>query len=283
MNFSFTEIIKSIQNFWGNITKPQRVVLIAAPLVVLTALTILIIWASTPTYAVIFSKLSSTEAGAITTKLKDLNYKYKLSDSGATIQVPESQLAEIRLELANAGLPQQSTFSFENLNEVHLGETDKDRQLRYVLGLQNELETTIQTMDGIEYARVHIVIPEQTLFAENKNEATAAVTIKKNAGAVLAADQVRAIANLLVYSVEGLKIEKVTIVDTNGNVLSDELGKNNSSRMSATDLQLQQTIENNIQTSVQTMLDKVFGAGKTIVRTNATLNFDQQKITIKTF
>ncbi|ADY54958.1 flagellar M-ring protein FliF [Syntrophobotulus glycolicus DSM 8271] len=282
MNFSLAEIIKSVRGFWEKLSKPQRVILIAAPLVVLTALTILIVWASTPSYAVLFSKLSSTEAGAITTKLKDLNYSYKLEESGATIQVPESQLAQIRLDLANAGLPQKSTFSFENLNEVHLGETDKDRQLRYVLGLQNELETTIQTMDGIEYARVHIVIPEQSLFTEKQTESTAAVTVKKNPGTELSADQVRAIANLLVYSVEGLQIEKVTIVDTNGNVLSDELGKDKTNRMSVTDLQLQQSVENNIQKSVQTMLDKAFGAGKTIVRTNAALNFDQQKITSQT-
>lgn len=279
MNFSWAELKSSMQKFWTKLTRPQKIVLITAPLLVATALFILIFWASRPQYVSLFTKLSDAEAGAITAKLKDLNVDYKLADNGSTILVPQKQAAEVRLQLANAGLPKESTFSFENLDQMRLGETDKDRRLRYILGLQNELEKTIETLEGVEYARVHIVMPEPSLFIEEEKDSTAAVTIKRAYGAEIGEDQVRAIANLLAYSVEGLTTENVTIVDTSGNVLSDILGKSSDPhKLTATQLQLQQAVENNIQKSVQTMLDKVFGSGKTVVRANATLDFDQKRI-----
>ncbi|HHV65641.1 MAG TPA: flagellar M-ring protein FliF [Peptococcaceae bacterium] len=280
MNFSLAEIINSFQNYWKKLTKPQRIVLIAAPLLVATALFSLIYWASRPNYVALFTKLDVGSAGAITEKLKELKVEYKLADGGSTILVPEKDVAEARLQLANAGLPKESTFSFENLDQMRLGETDKDRRLRYILGLQNELEKTIATLEGVEYARVHIVLPEPSLFADNQNETTAAVTIKRALGAEMSEEQVRSIANLLAHSVEGLKVDKVTIVDTNGNTLSDFLGNSTSPhRLTANQMQIQQALENNIQLSVQSMLDKVFGPGKTVVRANAVLNFDQKTIT----
>jgi len=280
LNFSLTEILDAVRNFWKKLTGPQKIILVAAPVIVATALITLIFWASRPEYTVLFSDLKTEEAGAITEALKGLDVQYQLADGGSTIEVPHKNVAEVRLQLANQGLPSESTFSFDYLNEMRIGETDEDRKLRYILGLQTELEQTIGTLDGVEYARVHIVMPENALFSEQQEATTAAVTIKRKYGKEMSEDQVRAIANLLSYSVEGLSIDKVTIVDTNGNVLSDILGSSTSpQKLSATQLQVQQTYENDIQSSVQTMLDKVFGAGNTIVRANATLDFDQKKIT----
>ena len=192
----------------------------------------------------IFTKLSDVDAGAITTKLKDLKADYQLADNGSTIMVLQQSAADLRLQLASAGLPTQSKFSFDSLNTMHLGETDSDRKLRYVLGLQNELENTLKTLNGVQDARVHIVMPEQSLFVDSQKAATTAVTLKLVPGTKLSDDQVRAVANLLAGSVEGLKTENVTIVDTGGNVLSDVLGKSGDpNRLTGTQYQLQQTVE----------------------------------------
>jgi len=280
LNFSLTEILNSLKIFWEKLTRPQKIVLVMAPLIVATALFSLIFWASRPQYEALFTKLSSADAGAITAKLKELKIVYQLSDGGATVLVPQKQVSEARLQLANAGLPKDSTFSFANLDQMRIGETDQDRRLRFILGLQNELEQTIGTLNGVEYARVHIVVPEHSLFVNDQKDTTAAVTIKTAYGVKIGEDQVRAIANLLAYSVEGLTTDKVTIVDTNGNVLSDILGNSNlPSKLTANQLQVQQTVEDNMQKSAQSMLDKVFGPGKTIVRANASIDFDQKKIT----
>jgi len=139
LNFSLSEMLNSILNYWKKLTRPQKVVLVLAPLIVAIALFSLVFWASRPQYVSLFNDLPANEAGAITAKLKELKVEYKLEDNGATVLVPQKDLSEVRLQLANAGLPGESTFSFENLDQMRLGETEKDRQLRFVLGLQNVL------------------------------------------------------------------------------------------------------------------------------------------------
>ncbi|EHQ91616.1 flagellar basal-body MS-ring/collar protein FliF [Desulfosporosinus youngiae] len=282
MNFSWAGIKQSVMNFWSNLSSPQKIITVLAPLLVAGALIYLIMWAGRPQYVPIFTKLSDADAGAITTKLKDLKADYKLADNGSTIMVPQQSAADLRLQLASAGLPQQSKFSFDNLDTMRLGETDADRKLRYVLGLQNELENTLKTLNGVEDARVHIVMPEPSLFVDNQKPATAAVTLKLLPNTKLGEDQVRAIANLLSGSVEGLLPENVTIVDTGGNVLSDDLGKGNPEKLTVTQYQLKQTVEEDTRKSIQSMLDRVLGSGKAVVRVSAVLDFDQRKIVKQT-
>ena len=283
MNFSWAGIQQSVKPFWDRLSGPQKVITVLAPLVVAVALVSLITWAGRPQYVAIFTKLNDADAGAITTKLKDLKADYKLADNGSTIMVTQQSAADLRLQLASAGLPQQSKFSFDSLNTMHLGETDADRKLRYVLGLQNELENTLKTLDGVQDARVHIVMPEPSLFVDSQKAATTAVTLKLAPSTKLADDQIRAVANLLAGSVEGLKPENVTIVDTSGNVLSDVLGKSGDpNRLTGTQYQLKQTVEEDTRKSVQSMLDRVLGSGKTVVRISAVLDFNQIKITKQT-
>ena len=283
MDYSWVGIQQSIKTFWNKLSNPQKIITVLAPLLVAALLIALITWAGTPQYIAIFTKLSDADAGAITTKLKDLKADYKLADNGSTIMVPQTSSADIRLQLASAGLPQQSKFSFDSLNTMHLGETDADRKLRYVLGLQNELENTLKVLNGVQDAHVNIVMPVPSLFVDSQKPATAAVTLKLVPGTKFGDDQVRAIANLMAGSVEGLQMENVTIVDTGGNVLSDVLGKSGDSQhMTGTQYQLQQTVEENTRKSVQSMLDRVLGSSKTVVRINAVLDFDQIKRTKQT-
>lgn len=283
MDFSWAGIQQSVKTFWNRLSSPQKIITVLAPLVVAVALVSLITWAGRPQYVAIFTKQSDADAGAITTKLKDLKADYKLADNGSTIMVPQQSAADLRIQLASSGLPTQSKFSFDSLNTMHLGETDADRKLRYVLGLQNELENTLKTLNGVQDARVHIVMPEPSLFVDSQKTATTAVTLKLFPGTKLSDDQVRAVANLIAGSVEGLQPENVTIVDTGGSVLSDVLGKSGDpKRLTGTQYQLQQTVEEDTRKSVQSMLDRVLGSGKTVVRISALLDFNQIKRTIQT-
>ncbi|AET70291.1 flagellar basal-body M-ring protein/flagellar hook-basal body protein FliF [Desulfosporosinus orientis DSM 765] len=283
MDFSWAGIKQTVKTYWDKLSSPQKIITVLAPLLVAGALIYLIIWAGRPQYVPIFTKLNDVDAGAITAKLQDMKVDYKLADNGATIMVPQQSSAEIRLELASAGLPEESKFSFDNLDTMRLGETDSDRKLRYVLGLQNELENTLKTLSGVEDARVHIVMPEPSLFVESQKSATAAVTLKLAPNTTLSEDQVRAIANLLAGSVEGLQSENVTIVDTSGNVVSDLLKESKDpEKLTVTQYQLKQAVEEDTRKSVQSMLDRVLGTGKAVVRINAVLDFDQKKIVKQT-
>lgn len=280
MDLSWARIKEAVLGFWNKLSRPQRIITVVAPLAVAIALIVLLSWASQTQYVMLFTKLSDVEAGTITEELKELKVNYKLADNGSTILVPEQSAAEIRLQLANSGLPSQSKFSFDYLNTMHLGETDADRKLRYQLGLQTELETTLRFLNGVEDARVNITIPEQSLFVESQKETTAVATLKLMQGKTLSEEQIRSVANLLVGSVEGLQLENITIIDTDGNYLSDVLGENyNSNRLTEVQFQMQRLREENIRRSVQSMLDQVYGPGKTVVRINAELDFDNVKIT----
>ncbi|MHB1407157.1 MAG: flagellar basal-body MS-ring/collar protein FliF, partial [Desulfitobacteriaceae bacterium] len=208
MDFSWGGMQKSGREFWQKLSRPQKIITIVAPLLVATALFGLIIWASQPNYVSIY-KGTEAEAGAIRNKLVDLKFKYQLADGGTNILVPQAQAAEARLQLAVADLPQGSKFSYDYLNQMRIGETDADRKLRQLLGLQNELETTIKTLAGVQDSRVHIVMPEKSLFVENEKKATAAVTLKLAPGTKLGDDQIRGIANLMAASVEGLEMQNV--------------------------------------------------------------------------
>jgi len=283
VDFSWAGIQQSVKTFWGRLSSPQKFITVLAPLVVAVALISLISWAGRPQYVAIFTELSDADASAISTKLKDLKADYQLAENGSTIMVPQQAAADLRLQLAGDGLPTQNKFSFDSLNTMHLGETDADRKLRYVLGLQNELENTLRTLNGVQDARVHIVMPEPSLFVDSQKAATSAVTLQLVPGTQLREVQVRAVANLLAGSIEGLQSENVTIVDTGGNVLSDVLGNSSDpQRLTGTQYQLQQAVEEDTRKSVQTMLDRVLGSGKTVVRISASLDFNQVTRTIQT-
>ncbi|MHB1650885.1 MAG: flagellar basal-body MS-ring/collar protein FliF [Desulfitobacteriaceae bacterium] len=284
MNF-WADLQKSWREFWSKLTRSQQIITVVAPLLLAAALITLLIWAGRPQYVPIFTKIDLASAAQVRNKLVDLKIPYQPADGGTTLLVPEKQLAEARLQLASAGLPQGSKFSFDSINQIHLGETDADRKLRYKLGLQSELSDTLKTLSGVQDASVQVVTPEPSLFVNVNNEkpATAAVTLKLVPGTKMTDEQIRGVANLLAASVEGLQPENVTIIDTNGNVLSDVLSKSKDlGNLSGSQLQIQQTVEDKIQKSVQTMLDRALGAGNAVVRANVTLDFDQIKIVSET-
>ncbi|MCL1917705.1 MAG: flagellar M-ring protein FliF [Peptococcaceae bacterium] len=276
MNFSLQKILESIKNFWGKLSNVQRILLIGGPLIVIIVAVTLGLWASQPQYVTLFTDLKESEAGSITTQLREMGVKYQLAGT-STILVPSSMVEQLRLDLANAGLPKESTFSFENLDQMRLGETDKDRQLRYMLGLQNELEKTIKFMDNISYARVHIVVPETSLFETQAAPSTASVVIKTQAGAELTEDQVRSIGNLLSHSVKGLELTNVSITDTQGKILSEVLSSDTGT-MTVKQMEYKLAVERKIEGNLQSLLEAVYGQGAILVRASADLDFDSRKI-----
>ena len=286
MNLSLQRIATSLTGVWRKLDRRQKILTVAIPAVVLGLLLFLVWWASSPDYTPLFQgPLTASDAGDVTSKLKDLKIPYQLNDGGTTILVPKAQVAEVRIQLASAGIPKTGKFSFgTSLNTLQFGETDADRKLRVTLGLQDELETTLKTLSAVQDARVHLVMPDQSLFADQQKDPTAAVTVKLQPGSKLSDEQVRAIANLLASSVEGLKPEKVTIIDTDGQVLSDAISNpNDKSKLSVSQLQLQHTVEQDLERSAQSMLDRALGPGKSIVRVAGTLDFNQVETTKETY
>lgn len=248
---------------------------LAVILVIIIALTAFVL---NPHYTPLYTNLDTQGAASIANYLKDQKIPYRIADQGSTILVPESQKYQVRLDLANNNLPKGDVVGFESLDQNSFGETDSERKIKYNIALQGELERTISRIDGVEDVRVHIVSPDPSLFVENTNDPTAAVLLKLKPGYTLQDSQVQGIVRLVASGVEGLKPENVSILDTTGNLLSDGQSGGSIANLSSNQLKMKQAYESQLQSSVQSMLDRVVGPGNAIVRANATLDFDQVQI-----
>ncbi len=239
----------------------------------------MVYWTSRPEYRVLFSNLSTEDAGSIVSRLQEKKVPYQLSPTGDSILVPSEKISELRLELAASGLPQGGGVGFEIFDNKSLGATEFVQQLNYQRALQGELSRTINGLDEIQHSRVHLVIPKKSLFTEDQKKATASVIIKLKSGRTLRSPQIDGIVHLVASSVEGMSPADVMVVDNSGKVLSTIQDESKLARMSNSQVEYQRNIEKDMTNRVQTMLEKVVGEGKAVVRVTADLDF---RITEKT-
>jgi flagellar M-ring protein FliF len=276
--------LRSFFQLWTNLTPPQRVIVsfFAAALVVTTV--VLAMVASRPDYTVLFSNLRPEDAAAIVQKLRDSKVPYRVTANGTAIEVPSASVYEVRLNLAGQGLPQGGNVGFEIFDKNSLGVTDFSQKMSYLRALQGELQRTISSLDGVSDARVHIVLPDDSLYSSEKKDASASVLLRLDGSRPPSDEQVAGIVNLVSAAVEGLKPERVSVVDTRGNVLADGSGQGRDSlRLTATQLDIKRAAERAIRSDVESMLDRVAGPGKAVVRVSARMSFDQKQTTSEIF
>jgi flagellar M-ring protein FliF len=280
---SLQPVLQPIQRIWSGLSRAQRI----GFSVVGAALVGLLFFVSTIGHgadtAVAFSGLSTDDMAAIVTKLKDAKIPYELGDGGI-IRVPSGQVQDARLATAGMGLSgKPATGSgFELFNQPSFGQTEFTQKVNYQRALENELARSIDQMDAVETARVHLVMPQQTLFTTQQKDTTASVMLKLKPGRRLDSAQSRSISNLIAGSVEGLKPQNLTIVDINGNTLTpDDTG--NLTGLSSKQLEAQRSYESATERNLQAMLDRVLGSGKANVRVSALMNWDQTEQTSETF
>ncbi|NPV92053.1 MAG: flagellar M-ring protein FliF [Firmicutes bacterium] len=281
MREQLTKLKENATKFWQE-SSPNRKLLVAGLALLVIIGVSMGIWGitrSSPMVA-LYTDLESNDAAAIVAKLKELKVTYEIADNGATIMVPTELRDQARLDLAAAGLP-KGVAGFESLSETRFGETTRDKEVRYILALQSELARTIKQLKGIEQAWVYLTVPQEALFAKDQQDRTASVIVKLSSGAELEPQQVMGIVHLVSRSVESLKPENITVVDSTGQVLSEDLpgmNKQTNSRLSLQQMDIQKQFEKDLAQSVQSMLEKVLGYNKSVVRVRAELDFDQQEI-----
>ncbi len=280
---SLQPVLQPFQRIWSGLSRGQRI----GFGVVATALIGLLFIVSTVGHsadtAIAFSGLSTDDMAAIVTKLKDAKIPYELSDGGV-IRVPSGQVQDARLATAGMGLGgKPATGSgFELFNQPSFGQTEFTQKVNYQRALENELARSIDQMAAVESSRVHLVMPQQTLFTSQQKDTTASVMLKLKPGRRLDSAQSRSISNLVAGSVEGLKPQNLTIVDINGNTLTPD-DNGNLTGLSSKQLEAQRTYETTTENNLQAMLDRVLGSGKANVRVSALMNWDQTEQTSETF
>ena len=270
------QILEQINNLWQKLSKWQRIsLLIVAVLFIIMIITISFF--NKTQMEILYSGLSPENASAITAKLKEENVPYQLTNEGTTILVSAKDKYQLRLDMASE-VNLSGVVGFESFNETRFGETDTDKQVRFLVALQGELTRTVEHLDAVETAKVHIALPQPSLFIRDEKEATASVLLRLKPYASLSPSQVKSIMSFVSHSVDGLKLENVTVMDVNGNLLSENLAEGSSgdsAYISANQLALKQEYEKKFAQSLQTMLEEMRGAGKAIVRASISMDFDR--------
>lgn len=265
------------------LNKRQKYILAGTALVLLMAIIVgSYWWGSRPDYVPLFTNMEARDAGEVAQKLKEMKVPYEVGANGTAILVPSKDVYRIRLELASQGLP-RGQKGFEIFDQTKFGTTEFQNKVYYLEALQGELARTIEQMDGVEKARVHIVLPEDSLYKKNEKPATASIMLKLKPGVQLSREQVQGIVNLAANSVQGLKPENITVVDSYAHVLNDQTDNAYAAGGAMTQLELTRKFQDSLQKSIQSMLEQVLGPGRVAVRVNAELNFDKRVVDSKTF
>ncbi len=271
---------EALANAWNKMNTAQRVGLGTLVIAALTAIIFFVAWAQTPEYVAAFTDVDTKDGASIVAYLKEQSIPYQVTENagGVTIRVPASQVHEVRLSLAAQGLPGKGTVGFELFDTTNLGLTDFTQQVNYQRALEGELARTISSLTVVRAARVHIVIPKPTLFSQDEKPTTASIMVDVETGQQLSKEQVKAISHLVSSAVEGLTPDNLTIVDMNGNVLSDGSGNSglaDAVALSSSQIDTQRQVEKTLEYRIKSMLENVLGPDQAVVRVAAEMNWDQ--------
>ncbi len=238
-------------------------------------------WSQKEEYQVLFANLSEADSGQIALKLKEMKIPYRAEAGG--IYVPTSKVYDARLQLASQGLPQGGGIGFEIFDKTSFGTTEFVQKLNYKRALQGELARTIMAMGPVEQCRVHLAIPEKSLFVREgeENRATSSVLVKLRQGRSLTVNQVEGVVHLVASSVEGLDSKDVTVVDTRGNILSRPSG--DLVGMSASQFEFQSSFTHDLETRIASILEPVVGKGKVRAKVSAEIDMSRVETTEEKF
>lgn len=231
-------------------------------------------WSQAPEYRVLFSNYSDRDGGAITAALDQMGVEYKFSEGGSAILVPAEKIHDLRLKLASQGLPKGGNVGFELLENQKLGVSQFLEQVNYQRSLEGELARSIQSLGSVSSARVHLALPKPSVFVRDQQKPTASVLLNLQPGRALDPGQVSAIVHLVASSVPELTVGNVTVVDQNGNLLSDN-GNNKgpgNKGLDATQLKYVEQVQQNIIKQVESIIAPL--VGKENVRAEATAEVD---------
>lgn len=267
----------NIRGALGQMPMGRRLAIAGVAALVVGAFAALMLWINQPDYQVLYSGLNQRDAASVVAKLKELKVPYEIEGGGGVIKVSRDKLYDTRLALAEAGLPRGGGVGFEVFNEVKIGSTDFMQKINYQRALQGELSRTIASFNEVDEARVHVVMPRDSLFVEEEKKATASVVLRMAGGRKLSKRQIQGIVYLVASAVPDLTAEGVTVVDSQGNLLYRKQDDSSGfpGAQTASQLEYQRSLEAGLKSKAQSMLEQVLGAGRAVVRVSADIDFTQ--------
>lgn len=260
-------------SFYTSLSQSARIGLLVGTLLLLGATIAVVFWLFAPRQQTLFSNLRQSDAAEIVQALGEWKVPYRLGEGGSTIRVDEAAVYETRMRLVSAGIPKGGHVGFELFNESDFGVTEFAQKVNYQRALQGEIERTITSLPGVVDARVHLTIRRQGLFAEQEDGSKGSVALSLSPGQSLSRGQLDGIRSLVAASVEGLKPERVSVLDSEGTLLS---GGGTGSGVNGDQVQGERKsgIEQAITVRVASLLGRTMSAGDFAVSVDAMLNYD---------
>ncbi|REL38684.1 flagellar M-ring protein FliF [Rhodohalobacter sp. SW132] len=265
----------SFQQFFGPLNPAQRTLFVGMVVAIFVFLGALFYWALKPDYALLFGSLQPEAAQEVVAQLEEQGVNYRVENDGRSIYVPNAQVHEMRMKLATVSSSRSDVQGYELFDANSLGMTDFMQQVNKKRALEGELARSINSLDQVEFSRVHLVLPERTPFQQSSVSASASVIITLKQGQKLSGDQVTGITSLIAGSVEMLDSESVTILDQAGNRLTENADNQGDFASGNLQMQLRKTTETYLTERGQSMLDRVLGNGNSILRVSAEHDFDR--------
>lgn len=230
---------------------------------------------TSPEMKLLYTNLSTTDSGAVATKLEESGIEYEISADGSRIIVPGDEVGRARMLLAAAGLPNGGSMGYEIFDKQSgFGTTNFVQNVNQVRALEGELARTIISLANIRSARVHIVLPQREVFSRDSRPSSASVFLGLQTGASPEKQQIAAIQSLVASAVPNLKPANVSIIDSNGNLLAKGASEeDNFSTLKAEDMR--KSFENRMQQKIEEQISRIVGYGKVTAIVTAKMNFDQ--------
>ncbi|HBO23912.1 MULTISPECIES: flagellar basal-body MS-ring/collar protein FliF [unclassified Providencia] len=262
----FASIVESIK-------ANPKIPLIIAGAAAISIVVALLLWLRSPDYRVLLSNLSAKDGGEIVSQLTQMNVPYQIADNGSAILVPADKVHELRLKLAQTGLPKGGNTGFELLDKEQFGISQFSEQINYQRALEGELSRTIESLSPVQSARVHLAIPKPTLFVREQKLPTASVTVGLLPGRMLDEGQINAIVHMVSSSVTGLTAANVIIVDQTGRLLTN----NDNSQQSANNAQIKMTkeMESHLKQRIEDILSPLVGRANIHAQVTAQMDFSK--------
>jgi len=250
-------------------------------MVLVAGFTTMFVWTNKTQYRAAYSGLTKEDAASVVDLLKESNTPYRLTGDGTTIMVPEAVVYDVRLTMAKSGIPKGGGVGYEIFDKSEFGTTEFVQKINKKRALQGELSRTIASFDEVKSARVMIVLPKDSVFVEEVKKPSASILLELNSD--IARENVTAIAHLVASSVQELTPKLVTIVDTAGRILFEGKSEAEQARIDAENLadaqyQYKVRFEENLTKRIQTMLERIVGKDKAIVRVTTEMDFSKNSL-----
>lgn len=229
-----------------------------------------------PDMQLLYADLSQNETQRITQRLDAMGVQSRVGNDGVSIFVPGPEVGNARLKLAAEGLPSSGSIGYELFDKSQGLQTSSFVQnINQVRALEGELSRTIQTIDGVKGARVHLVLPQRELFSRERQEASGSVALRMMSAKRLGREQVVAIQNLVAFAVPGMKPHKVQVIDERGSLLAGSLDPDNPSLSLANHEEMRSAVEARMKLAIESMIDRALGPNMSRAEVSALLDFDR--------